>query len=172
MDENVQTVSPDPAETPAAEVPETDEAAELRQKNAELQDRVLRLQAEFDNFRKRTERERMEFAEYAGMQTVRDLLPVLDDFERALKSGSAGVPEDFLKGIELIYSRLLESLRKQGLEPISAHGQPFDPHRHEAIGRVETEEHEDGTILQEFQRGYDFRGRLLRPAMVQVAVKP
>jgi molecular chaperone GrpE len=141
------------------------------QKN-ELQDRLLRLQAEFDNYRKRTDRERMEFAEYAGEQTVRQLLPVLDDLERALKSAAesaAGPADDFVKGVELIYSRLLETLKKQGLEPISTEGAQFDPHVHEAIQRTESQDHEDGAILAEFQRGYKFKGRLLRPAMVQVA---
>lgn len=143
------------------------------QKN-ELQDRLLRLQAEFDNFRKRTDRERMEFSEYAAEQTVRLLLPVLDDLERALKApGSAdadGAPSgDFVKGIELIYGRFLETLKKQGLEPITTEGAPFDPHVHEAIQSTESPEHADGTILAEYQRGYKFKGRLLRPAMVQVA---
>jgi molecular chaperone GrpE len=146
--------------------------AELADQNAALQDRVLRLQAEFDNFRKRTERERMEFAEYAGEQTVRALLPILDDFERALKAAAAGTGgEEFVRGIDLIYNRLLDVLKKQGLEPISTEGAQFDPHQHEAIGRVESNEHEDGAIVQEFQRGYNFKGKLLRPAMVQVAVK-
>ena len=177
MEDNLQSAVADGVETaegqPENASPGPDLAAELAQRNAELQDRVLRLQAEFDNFRKRTERERMEFAEYAGEQTVRALLPILDDFERALKAaapGSAG--EEFVRGVELIYNRLADTLKKQGLEPISATGTVFDPHQHEAIGRLETEEHEDNTVVQEFQRGYNFKGRLLRPAMVQVAVKP
>jgi molecular chaperone GrpE len=149
-----------------------DALAELAEQKAELQDRVLRLQAEFDNFRKRTERERLEFAEYAGEQTVRALLPILDDFERALKAATSGNGADeFVRGIELIYNRLLDVLKKQGLEPIVTEGAQFDPHQHEAIGRVESSEHDDGAIVQEFQRGYNFKGRLLRPSMVQVAVK-
>jgi molecular chaperone GrpE len=115
----------------------------------------------------------MEFAEYAGEQTVRALLPMLDDFERALKAAAPGTSGDeFVRGIELIYNRLSEALKKQGLEPIMATGTKFDPHQHEAIGRLETDEHEDNTVVQEFQRGYNYKGRLLRPAMVQVAVKP
>jgi molecular chaperone GrpE len=115
----------------------------------------------------------MEFAEYAGEQTVRALLPILDDFERALKAAAAGgASDEFVRGIELIYNRLLDTLKKQGLAPITATGEKFDPHQHEAIGRVESDEHEDHTVVQEFQRGYNFKGRLLRPAMVQVAVKP
>lgn len=177
MEENMQSAVADGAETveaqPETERPAGDEVAELARRNAELQDRLLRLQAEFDNFRKRTERERMEFAEYAGEQTVRALLPVLDDFERALKAAAPGAAGDeFVRGIELIYNRLSDTLKKQGLEPISAAGARFDPHQHEAIGRLETDEHEDNTVVQEFQRGYNYKGRLLRPAMVQVAVKP
>lgn len=175
MEENVQSVvdeTPVTTDQPS-ESTQTDELAELAEQKGELQDRLLRLQAEFDNFRKRTERERLEFAEYAGEQTVRALLPILDDFERALKAGaSAGAGEEFLRGVELIYNRLLDSLKKQGLEPIEAEGSKFDPHQHEAIGRLETEEHEDNTVVQEYQRGYNFKGRLLRPSMVQVAVKP
>jgi molecular chaperone GrpE len=176
MEENMQSAVADGAETAEAQ-PEpassTDQVAELSQRNAELQDRVLRLQAEFDNFRKRTERERMEFAEYAGEQTVRALLPILDDFERALKAAAPGTPGDeFVRGIELIYNRLADTLKKQGLEPVTATGAKFDPHQHEAIGKLETDEHEDNTVVQEFQRGYNYKGRLLRPAMVQVAVKP
>lgn len=174
MENNVQTAPAEPADnqTPDTPAPQTDALAELEQEKAGLQDRVLRLQAEFDNFRKRTEREKMEFAEYAGEQTVRALVPVLDDFERALKARTADVPEEFIKGIELIYSRLLETLKKQGLEPMETEGVQFDPHQHQAIQRLETDEHQDGAVVQEFQRGYNFRGRLLRPAMVQVAVKP
>ena len=177
MEDQLQSAVADGAETAEA-LPEQptrtgDEVAELAQRNAELQDRVLRLQAEFDNFRKRTERERMEFAEYAGEQTVRALLPILDDFERALKAATpGGAGDEFVRGIELIYNRLSDTLKKQGLEPITATGARFDPHQHEAIGRLETNEHEDNTVVQEFQRGYNYKGRLLRPAMVQVAVKP
>ena len=176
MEDNLQSAVADGAETveaPTEASPSSEAIAELTQRNAELQDRLLRLQAEFDNFRKRTERERMEFAEYAGEQTVRALVPILDDFERALKAVPAGdAAGEFVRGIELIYNRLTETLKKQGLEPISAAGARFDPHQHEAIGRLETDEHEDNTVVQEFQRGYNFKGRLLRPAMVQVAVKP
>jgi molecular chaperone GrpE len=176
-DDNLQSAVADGVETadvqPETAAPAPDATAELTQKNAELQDRLLRLQAEFDNFRKRTERERMEFAEYAGEQAIRALLPILDDFERALKVAVPGNGADeFLRGIELIHNRLSETLRKLGLEPIATTGARFDPHQHEAIGRLESEEHEDNTVVQEFQRGYNFKGRLLRPAMVQVAVKP
>ena len=177
MEDNVQTLPADIIETQETQAPDaqgqqTDPLAELQREKSELQDRLLRLQAEFDNFRKRTEREKMEFAEYAGEQTVRALLPLLDDFERALKAGTAEVPEEFLRGIELIYNRFLDTLKKQGLEPLETAGVQFDPHQHQAIQRLESDEHDEGRVVQEFQRGYNFRGKLLRPAMVQVAVKP
>lgn len=156
----------------SAEVPATDENQEgaLRAERDELKQLLLRRQAEFDNFRKRTERERSEYLQYAGMEMVRELLPVLDDFERALKA-DAGSPE-YAKGVEMIYSRLLESLKKMGLEPMDTEGKKFDPHLHQAIERVETTDAEDHIILGEFQRGYFFKGKPLRPAMVRVAVKP
>ena len=174
MEENVQSAVADntadePVTTSGAPAAE-EVTAQLAEEKAALQDRLLRLQAEFDNFRKRTERERMEFAEYAGEQTVKALLPILDDFERALKAAS--VNDEFARGVELIYNRLLDALKKQGLEPIAAEGAAFDPHQHEAIGRLETTEHQDNTVVQEYQRGYNYKGRLLRPSMVQVAVKP
>jgi molecular chaperone GrpE len=175
MEENQTSALADGLEqesTPPETAAPPDAVAELAEQNASLQDRLLRLQAEFDNFRKRTDRERMEFAEYAGEQTVRALLPILDDFERALKAANDGNGgEEFVRGVELIYNRLLDVLKKQGLEPISTEGAQFDPHQHQAVARVESADHEDGAIVQEFQRGYNFKGRLLRPSMVQVAVK-
>jgi len=159
-----ETNSSDPVGTLTAE------RDQLAAEKAELQDRFLRAQAEFQNFRKRVEKERVEFAEYASTEAVRVLLPILDDFERALKVDSAG--KEFIKGMELIYQRLYESLKKLGLEPLVAAGQPFDPHIHHAVEMVETADAPDHTILDEYQRGYNFKGRLLRPAMVKVAVEP
>jgi molecular chaperone GrpE len=136
---------------------------------SDLQDRLLRRQAEFDNFRRRAERERAHVLEYANTETVRALLPILDDFERALKVQSAD--SEYARGMELIYQRLSDSLKKLGLEPITSTGQMFDPNLHHAVDRAETDEVEDHTILEEYQRGYNFRGKLLRPAMVKVAVR-
>jgi molecular chaperone GrpE len=146
------------------------ERDQLAAEKADLNDRLLRSQAEFQNFRKRVERERVELFEYASTEAVRALLPILDDFERGLKVESAD--REYASGMELIYQRLYDSLKKLGLEPIVSTGQPFDPNIHHAIDMVETEEAPDHTILEEFQRGYNFKGRLLRPAMVKVAVQP
>jgi molecular chaperone GrpE len=137
---------------------------------AELENRYVRLQAEFQNSRKRAEKDRAEFAEYASTEAVRALLPILDDFERALKLEGAG--KEYVKGMELIYQRLFESLKKLGLEPIISAGQAFDPHVHHAVEMVESGDAADNTVIDEYQRGYNFKGRLLRPAMVKVAVEP
>jgi molecular chaperone GrpE len=101
---------------------------------------------------------------------VKDILPILDDFERALQVETKD--RNYAKGVELIYQRMSETLKKLGLEPIETTGQEFDPNVHQAVERVETDEAEDQSILGEFQRGYNFKGKLLRPAMVKVAVKP
>ena len=148
----------------------TAERDNLSAEKAELYDRLLRKQAEFDNFRKRTERERSEFLQFAGMEFAREMLPVIDDFERALKVQSTD--QNYTKGIELIYQRLADILKKMGVEPIEATGKKFDPNLHEAVVRVPSDEAEDETVLEELQRGYNFKGKLLRPAMVKVAVRP
>lgn len=154
------------AEASALEV----ERDRLRAEKADLEDRLLRHAADHENFRRRVDRDRAEMLAFAGMDSVRALLPVLDDFERALKVECAD--REYAKGMELIYQRMIDALQKLGLEPIAAAGEQFDPHRHHAVEMVPTEEAADQSILGEFQRGYNFRGRLLRPAMVKVAVKP
>jgi molecular chaperone GrpE len=141
----------------------------LLEEKTDLQDRLLRRQAEFDNFRRRADREKAEVVEYANSESVGAIVPILDDFERALKLGNTD--SEYARGMELIYQRLSDALKKLGLEPISAKGQKFDPHVHHAVDRVETDDAEEDAILDEYQRGYNFRGRLLRPAMVKVAVK-
>lgn len=148
-------------------------AAEREQfaaEKAELQERLLRARAEFENARRRSERERVEYFQFAAMDMVREILPILDDFERALQVETAD--RDYAKGVELIYQRMAETLKKLGLEPIETAGQTFDPNLHQAVERVQTEDAEDQAILGEFQRGYNFKGKLLRPAMVRVAVRP
>ena len=148
----------------------TQDRDRLASEKAEVEDRLLRARAEFDNARRRFERERSDYIQYAAMDLVREVLPVLDDFERALKVETAD--RDYAKGVELIYQRLFETLKKLGLEPLQSAGKPFDPNLHQAVDRVETAEVEDQTVLDEYQKGYNFRGKLLRPAMVKVAVKP
>jgi molecular chaperone GrpE len=178
--EDQETNTPEVSEPPAEETPELDpdpvaalatEREQLRAEVADLQDRLLRRQAEFENFRRRTDRDRSDFLQYAGMEIVREILPVLDDFERAQKIHGSG--SEYRKGIELIQARLLDTLQKIGLEPMETPpGENFDPNLHQAVVRFETDEFPDNTILEGFQRGYNFKGKLLRPAMVRVAVKP
>ena len=168
--ENIETVETrEVAGEESAALADGGELQQLRTERDDLRDLLLRHQAEFDNFRKRTERDRAEHAQYASMDLVRELVHVLDDFERAVKAECAS-PE-YARGVELIYNRMVESLKKVGLEPLDSVGKPFDPHLHQAVERVDSGEAEDNTVLGEFQRGYNFKGRLLRPAMVRVAVR-
>jgi molecular chaperone GrpE len=176
-DQNLSEVSPGengPAEIPDGPAPKiaelTAERDKLAAEKAELTDRLLRAHAEFDNARRRAERERSDFLQFASMDVVREILPILDDFERALKVETAD--RDYAKGVELIYGRLAETLKKMGLEVIETEGRQFDPNLHQAVERVESADAEDQAILGEFQRGYNFKGKLLRPAMVRVAVNP
>ena len=171
MSTETPTPNPEPAEAPDGSLEAiTAERDRLLAERAEFHDLVLRSQAEFQNFRKRVDKERLEFAEYSSTEAVRALLPIIDDFERALKVESAD--REFSKGMHLILQQLYESLKKLGLEPLVAAGQPFDPHVHHAVEMFETADVPDHTILEEYQRGYNFKSRLLRPAMVKVAVEP
>ena len=142
----------------------------LAAENADLQDRYLRMRAEFDNARRRFEQQRSDYIQFAATDLVKEILPVVDDFERALQVETAD--SNYAKGVQLIYQRLQEILKKLGLEPMQTAGQQFDPNRHQAVERVPTEAADDQAILGEFQKGYLFKGKLLRPAMVKVAVKP
>lgn len=146
----------------------SEERDRLVREKAELQDLAQRRQAEFDNFRRRVERERSDLLEFAAMDSVKALLPVLDDFERALKSESSD--KEYSRGLELIYGRLYESLKKLGLEPIGDDVRVFNPHIHHAVEMVDTKDHPDQAVLDVYQKGYYFKGRLLRPAMVKVAI--
>ena len=147
---------------------------ELQRVKAErdsLVDRLARAQAEFENARRRASKEQQDFRDYATADAIKALLPALDSFERALESGKSE-GGDFRSGVELIYKQLQDGLAKLGVRPIPAKGEPFDPHYHEAIELVETSDVPDHEILEELQRGYKFKDRLLRPAMVKVAKNP
>ncbi len=147
------------------------EATELQKVLAErdtLLDRLARLQAEFENARKRAAREQQEFRDFATADAIKALLPALDSFERALNA-PASQPNEFRNGVELIYKQLQDGLTKLGVRPVPAKGERFDPHVHEAIEMVETTEVPDHQVIDELQRGYKLKERLLRPAMVRVA---
>ena len=150
---------------------ESSEVQKLRVERDTLIDRLARLQAEFENARKRTAREQQDFREYAMADAVKALLPILDSFERALQTGGAERSE-FRSGVELIYKQLQDALSKLGLRAIPAKGELFDPHLHEAIEMVDTTDAADHQILEELQRGYKLKDRLLRPSMVRVARNP
>ena len=143
---------------------------------AELKDRHLRLAAEFDNFRRRSLRERQDLHNYANENLVKDLLPTVDNLERAVDHGrkeeQRADSENLLQGVELTYRSLLQILSRHGVVEIEALGKPFDPQVHEAVRRVPSSEHAPGTVVEVYQKGYLLKDRLLRPAMVAVASEP
>ena len=146
------------------------ELQKLKAERDSLLDRLARAQAEFENARRRAAKEQQDFRDFATVDAIKSLLPVVDSFERALQVKSeAG---DFRAGVELIYKQLQDVLGKLGVRPIAAKGEVFDPHVHEAIEMVETPDAADHEVLEEWQRGYKFKDRLLRPAMVKVAKNP
>ena len=172
--ENVAPLSEDTTiSQPAATSLEAGAAYEkLKEEKAELYGRLLRKQAELENFRKRAQREKEEFRQHATEDLIRSLLPVLDGFERALRQRAPPIPETFYQGMELIHRQLSDVLTRAGLEPIETSGQLFDPHYHQAVETVEDAGRRDQEIVEELQRGYKLKHRLLRPAIVKVAVKP
>jgi molecular chaperone GrpE len=159
--------SQQPAKQPAPVAEHGSEIEKLRAERDSLLDRLARMQAEFDNARKRAAKEQQDFRDYALADTIKTLIPVLDSFDRALQTS----PEksEFHMGVELIHKQLQDALTKIGVRPITAKGEQFDPRFHEAIEMVDTEEFEDHQVLEELQRGYKLKDRLLRPAMVKVA---
>ncbi len=146
-----------------------EQVAKLQAEKQDLFNTLVRRQADFENYRKRIERERHEDRQRGVAVLVEQLLPVLDAFDRALEAQGDASGEEFRTGFELIYRRLWETLSKHGLKRIEAQGKRFDPHYHHAIERVESDEHAEDTVIEESQTGYTFQGKVLRPAMVRVA---
>src|SRR5437868_14209959 len=163
-------------ETPEAKSVAADSAsadAEVARLATDLQDlrqTLLRRQADFDNYRKRIEKERAEDAKRHTARVIEALIPIVDGFEHALAAHREAEYENYRKGFELIYKQLVDNLTKLGVERLEPLGKPFDPHQHQAMDRLETDEHEPDKIVQVYQPGYLFHGRVLRPAMVRVAV--
>ena len=147
------------------------EIDQLKSENALYLDRLARMQAEFENFRKRSQREQQEFRDYALTDFLKQLLPILDSLDRALKVEDISTA-DFRSGVELIDRQFHDVLTRLGVEPIAAQGQPFDPSLHQAIQMVESDEVPDHQVIDELQRGYRLRDRVLRAAMVRVAQNP
>lgn len=174
-------VTDPPADTSAGVVSAADSSAEaapareedpleaLERERDALQDRLLRLAAEFDNYRKRVERDRRDQADAATAAALEDLLPIIDDLERALEAPAGSDVEGYRKGVELIHRQMTELLRKRGVTPIEAVGADFDPRIHQAVMREVSAEHRDGEVMEELRRGYRLGDRLLRPSMVKVA---
>jgi len=162
-------------DTKAMEADSAKENAEMAKLTADLEElrqSMLRSQADFANYRKRIEKERFEDSKRATARVIEGLIPVIDGFEHALAAHREAEYENYRKGFELIYKQMLDNVTKLGVERLDPVGKPFDPHLHQAMDRTETTEEKDGTILQVFQPGYVFHGRVLRPAMVRVAVHP
>jgi len=161
---------PESQSAPVIESPGEAEAKKLREERDLLFDRLARLQAEFDNYRKRMAKENDNFRDFAVADAARTLLPAIDNLSLALKNAAAS-PDDFRKGVELIYKQLQDALTKLNVQRVAAKGEPFDPRVHEAIEVVESDEVPDHHVLEELQPGYRMKERLLRPAMVKVAKK-
>jgi molecular chaperone GrpE len=172
VDENRNTPFPDTDDATAAQEPTADSPAiaEAERQRDEFKDLLLRKTAEFENYRKRTERERAAMVENASAGVIEEILPLVDDLERALSTdpGIEGT-EAFRRGVELIHRQLTETLRKRGVKPVEALGADFDPHYHQAVAYEPAEGRREGEIIEEFRRGYTLGDRLLRPSMVKVA---
>lgn len=167
------TVNEEDPASPASDAeapPDRDgaELEELRREKDALQDRLLRTAAEFDNYRKRIDRDRRDHADGVTANALADLLPIIDDLERALQA-PGGEADALRKGVELIHRQMLELLRKRGVKPIEAVGQDFDPNFHESVMSESSPTHREGQVIAELRRGYVLGERLLRPAMVKVA---
>lgn len=174
-DETSKTAEADSPELKGgdAQTPQEDTAyKKLLAEKQEFYELALRKQAELENFRKRTQREKEEFLQHANADLVRSLLPVLDGFDRALKHRDSAAPAQFYQGLELIHRQLLDVLGRAGLTAVEAKGEKFDPNVHQAVETVQSSRHDDHEIVEELQRGYKLRRQLLRPAIVKVAVNP
>ena len=150
--------------------PEDPRIAELRQQAEEYNNRYLRAQADFDNFRRRTLKEKEELAQYASMKLITQLLPVIDNFGRALQTGGEQTDsQSFFKGVDMIYRQFSQVLEAEGLKAMDPVGQPFDPEMHQAIMQVESDEYEEGIVVEVVQPGYWLKDKVIRPAMVKVS---
>jgi molecular chaperone GrpE len=170
---NVNVNTPDPTDPASADAQRAEaDLAKLTSDLDDLRQTLLRRQADFDNYRKRIEKERAEDAKRHTARVIEALIPVVDGFEHALAAHREAEYENYRRGFELIYKQLLDNLARLGAERVEPVGKLFDPHLHQAMDRTETTEHAEGEILQVFQPGYLFHGRVLRPAIVRVAVHP
>jgi molecular chaperone GrpE len=169
VSENNETSSPE-GEHPAEASGEDNALAELQRQAEDNHSRYLRAQADFDNFRRRTLKEKEELAQYASLKVISQLLPVLDNFERALQTGGEGAESgSFAKGVDMIYRQLNQVLEAEGLKQMEVIGQQFDPELHQAIMQVASEDQDEGTVVEVIQPGYKLKDKVIRPAMVKVS---
>jgi molecular chaperone GrpE len=174
MEENdkYQSVAAD-QDLPQTLPPEQQEIEALKRERDDLFDRLLRKQAEFENFKKRMEREKSEYTQFASAELMKEMLNALDSFDLAIRNAAKETKgsENMLRGFELIHKQLQATLTRFGLKPLEAKGKKFDPNFHQAVSTKATNEVEENTIIEEMRKGYTLNGRLLRPAMVTVSVK-
>src|SRR5262249_3403334 len=174
MEENdkYQSVAAD-QDLPQTIPPEQQEIENLKKERDDLFDRLLRKQAEFENFRKRMEREKSEYIQFAAADLMKELLNALDSFDLAIRNAASEGKgsENMLRGFELIHKQLQDTLTRFGLKPLEAKGKKFDPNFHQAVATKPTNEVEENTVIDEMRKGYTLNGRLLRPAMVSVSTK-
>lgn len=174
MEENKQEIIDEKEETQTEETHqdvghETNEVEQLRQEKEEINNRLLRLQADYDNFRRRTQKEKEADRKYRSQSLVEELIPALDNFERALQVEVDGdSAKNFADGMKMVYDQFKAALEKEGVEVIPSQGEEFDPHMHQAIMQVEDENYESNIVVEELQKGYRLQDRVIRPAMVKV----
>ncbi|GAA0341027.1 nucleotide exchange factor GrpE [Bacillus carboniphilus] len=167
VQETEETVSPENQNNELAEAMKTIE--ELKQQLEEAENKQLRIQADAENFKRRLQNEKISIEKYKAQSLVTELLPALDNFERALKvENPDDVLKPFIQGMEMVYKAIIEALKREGVEPIEAVGQPFDPHLHQAVMTESNSEMEAGVVIEEFQKGYKLKDRVIRPSMVKV----
>lgn len=171
VDESVNDMTGDEGAAPSTAESASDPLETLRREKDALQDRLLRTAAEFDNFRKRIDRERREQADHAAADLLTDILPIVDDLDRALHAQAGRDVDSYRKGVELIHRQMLDLLRRRGVKPIDVEGADFDPRVHQSVAQEVSAEHRDGQVIEELRRGYMLGERLLRAAMVKVATR-
>ncbi|WP_349407884.1 nucleotide exchange factor GrpE [Pseudalkalibacillus sp. SCS-8] len=172
VEEKSETVEEQVEETSeSTETEEMDRVTELEQELDEIKNRLIRTQADYDNFRRRTREEKEAAAKYRAQGIVEGLLPVIDNFERALQTNSSEQTDSFLQGMKMVYNQLIEALKNEGVEEIEAEGATFDPHQHQAVMQVQEDDYEDNTVVEVLQKGYLLKDRVIRPAMVKVNSK-
>lgn len=174
MEENKQEIIDEKEDTQNEDthqdvVEETNEVEQLRQEKEEINNRLLRLQADYDNFRRRTQKEKEADRKYKSQSLVEELIPALDNFERALQVEVDGdSAKNFADGMKMVYDQFKAALEKEGVEEIPSQGEEFDPHMHQAIMQVQDENYESNIVVEELQKGYRLKDRVIRPAMVKV----